>query len=427
MNSHEDIAVVGEYRSEILEDLNLSKDLSYLKKDCFGYEKHKPYEIRELKEEKVEIKNTSYSGIIQLDEKRLYFSTKVATNLFYMLSFLKDETCFHYDPDKIIDIEKGRNFFDILGRLFLNEFLKIYKRGFYKKYVKREENISFLRGKFLINGQIRNEINKRLKFNCRYDDLTYDCIENQIILRAATLLIPLIRFNEKLKRDLIYYSNLLRNEVSLINVLPNDCDLIQYNRLNDYYETIIQFSKVILQNYFIRTSYVGASKGFNFIVNMNRVYEDFITELVKELVEEELEFNDFIVERQERFNTLVKEKKIITRPDIILRKKVSDEYPIIIDAKYKRQEQNADYYQVIAYALAIPSAKACFLVYPSDEIIESEPLTLDPGTFGNARDEVKLHAVKVDLLLEEDLKFREYIRGVKDQLKRKLQFQNYIN
>ena len=100
---------------------------------------------------------------------------------------------------------------------------------------------------------------------------------------------------------------------------------------------------------------------------------------------------------------------------------------IIIDAKYKRQEQNADYYQVIAYALAIPSAKACFLVYPSDETIESEPLTLDPGKFGNARDEVKLHAVKVDLLLEEDLKFREYVRGIKDQLKRKLQFQNYIN
>jgi len=427
MKSYENTETIREYSSVILNDLNTSKDISYLKKKCFGYEKSKPYKIRELRDEKVEIENTSYSGIIQLDKKRLHFSTKVATNLFYMLSFLKDEECFYYDPDKIIDIKKGRNFFDILGRLFLNEFLEIYKRGFYKKYVKKEENIPFLKGKFLIKGQIKNEINKKTKFYCSYDDLTYDCLENKIMLRAATLLIPLIRFNEKVKRDLIYYSNLMRNEISLVNVQPNECDTIQYNRLNDYYEKIIQFSKVILKNYFIRTTYVGISKGFSFIVNMNKVYEDFITELIKELVDEEDEFNDFIVDSQERFDNLVREKKIITKPDIILRKKISNEHPIIIDAKYKRQESNTDYYQVIAYALAIPTVKACFLIYPSGEKTESEPLTLDPGIFGNARDEVKLHAVKVDLKLKEEANFKDYIRDIKEQLKRKLRFQNYVN
>jgi len=420
----ENIVTIEEYRSVVIENLDKSKDIPYLKKDCFGYEKNHPYKIRELRDEKFEIENTSFSGIIQLGKTRIHFSTKVATNLFYMLSFLKDEKNFYFDPEKIIDIKEGRNFFDILGSLFLNELVKIFKRGFCKKYIRKEENISFLKGKFLVVRHIQNDIKKRPKFYCCYDDLTYNNLENQIVLRAATLLIPLVRFNNKVRRDLIFYSNLLRGEVSLVNILPDVCDKIQFNRLNDYYETIIQFSKVILQNYFIRTTYVGASKGFNFIVNMNKVYEDFITEIIKDLVAEEDIFKDFVVERQEKFNSLVREKEIITRPDVILRKRNSDEYTIIIDAKYKRQEKNADYYQVIAYALAIPTSKACFLIYPSYETIEAEPLTLDPGKFGYIRDEIKLYAVKVDLLLEHDLSFKEYIKRIKNQIKEKL---FYIN
>ena len=77
---------------------------------------------------------------------------------------------------------------------------------------------------------------------CSYENLTYNNLENQIILRAATLLIPLIRFSEKIKRDLIRYSYLLREDVGLVNVAPEDCDKVHYSRLNDYYETIIQFS-----------------------------------------------------------------------------------------------------------------------------------------------------------------------------------------
>jgi len=430
MTTEDYIVEIEEYKSRDFDDLNEAKDVSYLKKDCFRYSEFgiSPYKITELRNNNVRIENSSYSGIIQLDKIRLHFSTKVKTNLFYMLSFLKDEKCFHYDPETIIDIKEGPNFFDILGRLFLNELESIFKKGFYKKYVRKEENVSFLKGKFLIKKQVQNEIKKRLKFYCCYEDLTYDNLENQIILRATTLLFPLIsRFNDKIKRDLIRYSNLMRDEVSLVNVLPEDCEKVQISRLNEYYETIIQFSKAILLNYFIRSTHKGFSKGFNFIVNMNRVYEDFITEIVKELVEEEDEFKDFIAEPQERFSNLVRENKIITKPDLILRKKDTGNIPLIIDAKYKRQENNADYFQVIAYSLAIPTAKACFLIYPDNETIEAPILTLDPSLFGNKRSEIKLYAIKIDLLLSENLEYKAYIGKIKDQVKNKLLVGDFLN
>jgi len=339
-----------------------------------------------------------------------------------MLSFLKDEKDFHYDPNIVIDIKEGQNFFDILGRLFLNELEAIFEKGFYKKYVREEENLSFLKGKMLFNKQLINDIRKTPKFYCSYENLTYDNLENQIVLRATELLIPLIRFSDEIKSDLIRYRYILNEEVSLRNVLPEECNRVQYSKLNEYYEPIIQFSRAVLQYHFIRSVHKGASKGFNFIVNMNRVYEDFVTEIVKELINEDPVFIDYVVEKQKRFNSLVKEKerKIVTKPDVILRKRNSSEYPLLIDAKYKRQENNADYYQVIAYALAIKTVKTCFLIYPATEKISHAFFTIDTESFGLKRPGIIIYTIKIDLLLDETLEFKEYIKRIKEELKRQL-------
>lgn len=419
MNSTDKIVIVPEYCSGEFIPLDKAEELSYLQEDCFRSKGVFPYKVRQLWDGKIEIENTSYSGIIQLDSVRIHFSTKVKTNLFYMLSFLKNEGNLCYDPLKTIDIEEGANFFDILGRLFVNELEAIFKRGFCKKYLRKQENISFLKGRLLIRHQIGNHIRKVPKFFCSYDDLTYDNLENRIILKATTLLIPLIRYNDAVRRDLIRYSNMMKEEVSLDSIVPEDCDKIQYSRLNDYYEPIIQFSKVILQDYFIRSVHKGMSRGFNFVVNMNQVYEDFITEMISEVIAENRSV-DYVVERQEKFDSLVKEKKVITKPDILLRRKNTREYPYIIDAKYKRQENNADYYQVIAYALAIPSAKACCLVYPTEEKIEDTVLTVDTTPFQRPGREIKLFAVKINLYWDQVLDFKPFIRQIKNEIKEKL-------
>lgn len=415
-----DIVEIKEYSSQVIKDFNNSLDLLYLKKPCFKYETAKPYRISWTREGSPQVDNTSYAGIIQLEKTRIYFSTKVKTNLFYMLSFLKDESSFHYDSDIIIDIKEGANFFDILGRMFLNELENISKKGFYKTYIKKEENISFLKGKLELSKQLRNDAIKKTKFYCSYGDLTFDNLENRIILKATTLLIPLIRFNTKIKKELIRYSYILKKEVNLVNIIPEDCEKIKYSRLNDYYETIIQFSKVILRNYFIRSTHKGDAKGFNFIVNMNKVYEDFVTEITEDIVNNEPEFCEYIVERQEKFNSLFREKQIITKPDILLRKRDTEEYPLIIDAKYKKQEVHSDLYQVTAYALAIPSARACCLLYPEKEPVQNPILTLEAGRFGGKRPDIKIHTKKIKLFLDSEANFDEYITMVREEIKAKL-------
>jgi len=252
MNETDNPTIVEEHRTTVVSGLT-ANDCVYLRKDCFGQNRSRPpYEImRRFEDDNIAIRNTSYSGIIQLENVRVHFSTKVKTNLFYMLSFLKDESNFYYDPEMVIDIKEGNFFFDILGRLFLNELDDIFKKGFFKSYVRKQENLRFLKGKLMLCEQVRNDALKRPRFHCAFEDLTFDNLENRIILKAITLLVPLIRFNNEIKRELIRYSYLLREEVSLSNVLPSDCDRVQFSRLNEYYEPIIKFSKIVLQNFFI--------------------------------------------------------------------------------------------------------------------------------------------------------------------------------
>ncbi|NJD76829.1 MAG: hypothetical protein FIB08_07010 [Candidatus Methanoperedens sp.] len=406
---------IPEYNSEIIKNFNEVQDWDYLEKLCFKSHGKIPYKISKNRTGNVCIENTSYSGIIQLENVRIHFSTKVKTNLFYMLSFLKSEDDFLFDPEISIEIKEGGNFFDIIGRMFLNELEEIIEKGLLKKYVSKHENVNFHKGKLSIKDQIHNHINNRPKFSCIYGDLTINNLENQIILRSLNLLIPMIRFNEALKADLIRHEYILKDFIELVDASPNDCTKIHFNRLNDYYSAIIQFSKLILEENFIRSVYKGASRGFNFVVNMNKVYEDFITQMVKEVVDDN--FDDFEVVSQSKFDNLVKERRIVTIPDIILKRE--DSYPLIIDAKYKREDKNADYYQIIAYSLAIPKAKACCLIYPHTEFIniEREPLTLRRDITNPGRDDIKLYAKTIDLHIKDDLEFDDFVKVTKIKIK----------
>ena len=114
------------------------KDIDYLNESVF---KDTITVQRHLTEDKYIIKNDSYVGVIELPTgRRIILSTKVKANLFYILSFLKyDESrskpTFKFDSEVTIDVRGGENFFDIIGRLFLNELRSIRQQGLLKKYV----------------------------------------------------------------------------------------------------------------------------------------------------------------------------------------------------------------------------------------------------------------------------------------------------
>lgn len=407
-----------EYKTEEFENFQMI-DWNYLEKPCFGYNADKgknPFVIFINKQNNVCIRNTSYAGIIQLPSGlRINFSTKVDIHLFYMLRYLKTERAFLVDLDKPIDIEAGLNFFDVIGGLFLSELDTIISRGLLKKSTKKHDNLSYLKGRLDIQGQFQNYIGAIPKFSCTYNTLTVNNLENQIVLKALNLLIPIIMFNKSIKEALIRYEYILKDHIKLVNVSPSDCEKIHFNIQNEHYRTIIKFSKLILEESFIRSTRKGDSIGFNFLVNMIDVYEDFLSEMTREVIEED--FGNFLILTQ-KVRSL---SNIIIRPDMFLEKKDTHDIDIVIDFKYKKEDKNVDYYQVIAYSLATPTARVCCLIFPKAEknINRSEILIPRDVTNKNS-DMIKIYVRQIDLFMEDmnyTLQYEDFIKHIKNQIK----------
>ncbi|MDD4497502.1 MAG: hypothetical protein PHV51_05035 [Methanosarcinaceae archaeon] len=408
-----ELIALEEYSEKSIPQIN-DNDVEYLKAS-FLNRKPNAFKVNWNQKGEVKLENTSFAGVIQLEDIRIHFSTKVKANLFYMLSFLKSDDNFIYDVSKKIKIEEGGSFFDIIGKLFYNELNEIINQGLLKKYIKREENINFLKGKLLFNQQINQNILFKPKFYCRYHDLTCDILENQIILRATNLLIPMIRFNEELRYSLLGLEKYLTKEVSLNTCLSQrDCDSIYYDRLNEHYNSIINFSKLIFEEHFIKSIHKGRSNGFNFIVNMPKVYEDFLTEMIVEIIQENSLFSGYSVASQLAFNSLVKEKNLITKPDIILQN-TEGKYPFIIDAKYKRKESNSDFYQMIAYSLAIRDCDKCCLIYPKTDIEVNNEFTVVRDILYEKSKEIKIYTRTIRLFDIENEDFDTFIKRVKNE------------
>lgn len=397
-----------------------AEDEAYLQSARFNRGKRKNIEVNyERQGSKAKLRVGPYAGIIQLSKKRIHFSTKVSAHLFYMLSFLRNEDEFLYDPDTPIEMREGVNFFDIIGKFFLNFLNEILRRGLLKKYVRRRENSHFIKGKILIRENIRENMVGESRFLCEYGDLTFDNLENRIVLSALNSLISMIRFNTKIRNELRKTETVLKDFITLVNINPQECKRIRFNRINLYYEDIIRLSRLILEERFIRSIHKGQSRGFNFIVNMNKVYEDFVTEIIEDVFHDP-DFKGFTIESQSRFSSLVEEGRIRIKPDMVI-KNDRNEYPFIIDAKYKREEANVDYYQVIAYSLALRSCEACCLLYPQSEASETgeAPLTLVRDIMDEKSKKVRIFAKTVDLYLTDDelLEYEEYITRIKAQVK----------
>lgn len=407
---------IGEY-SNALVPLT-GEDLDYLDSECFRRSDGKrvievlpPFRDTGL----CRVGNTSFAGIIQLDGVRLMFSTKVRANLFHMLSYtrtLERSKSIFLDPEKPIEIQEGLAFPDFMGRLFLRELDTIFTRGLLKKHIRQEEDISYLKGKLVSKRQLVNDLNKAARFHCIYGDLTYDNLENKVMTKALGLLLRRIKHNKDVLGGLHRYELMLRSQVNPSGITYHHCGKIGLNRLNDYYREILGYSRLILEDAYIRSIRTGAGKALNFLVDMNQLYEDFVTQLFEDIITKE--YLDMGIEKQRSYRTLDRDKYLTTRPDIILRSRQDDGHPLIIDAKYKRGESNADYYQAIAYSLSIRSCRRCCLIYPKTENVHREKLVVYRDK-EEEFDEVEIHSRTIDILIDQDMSFDEYIDAAKRQ------------
>jgi 5-methylcytosine-specific restriction enzyme subunit McrC len=358
-----------------------------------------------------EIRAKSYVGVIKLPSGTIIRITpKIGIiNFFEVLKYVFDIKLIDYWK-KEVPFKAGLTFIDLFALFFLNELKTIVQEGLYKSYVTEQENLNYVKGRILVPQTIRiNSINKHRVY-CEYDNLSFNNIENRSILFGSYLLTSL-PLDSSISQSINEHIQMLTSQdVQLEMITKSRMDKIVVNKFNEYYEKIIDLTKLIVEYSFVEYLTAGESKAFSFLVNMNKIFELLVTKLVKESYP-----NLKIIDQSESKNLIRKEfgeRDIIVKPDIEVR--VGNNTLALIDAKYKDASQlhNSDVYQATAYSLAFGTN--VILLYPViNGTVEASYLVL--------KNNKKIIVKTVDL--KSDLKGIDYINHLKEELKERLRIE----
>jgi 5-methylcytosine-specific restriction enzyme subunit McrC len=153
------------------------------------------------------------------------------------------------------------------------------------------------------------------------------------------------------------------DSVASVEYLPGSIPELNFTRINRHWEVAARLAELILRQQSLRDR-KGGIKGTTFTVDMNKLFERFVEEIVRE---EAQRAGYQLVPQAPRYLT----KKIPIRPDLVLRRGGQDF--AVADVKYKELEpekwSHADLYQLLAYCVSL-GLPAGLLIYASARPLE---------------------------------------------------------
>ena len=236
-----------------------------------------------------------------------------------------------------------------------------FARGLLHGYRTEEEAIYTVRGRIRFDEQIRRRFGIALPVEVRYDEFTDDILANRLVKAAAYRLGHMGLRSPKARNDLGWIAGMLDN-VSPVEFPAGDVPEVRFDRLNEHYRGVVALSRLILRHSEFQANR-GAVRSSGFLVDMNKVFQDFVTVALREaLGVSERTFGESGIP------SLDEGARVHLRPDLVWRDGSSCVF--VGDAKYKnitgKAVPESDIYQMLAYvtALDLPGG---MLVYAKGE------------------------------------------------------------
>ncbi|WP_368030951.1 McrC family protein [Arcobacter sp. s6] len=294
-----------------------------------------------------------YCGILNFDNQDFYILPKIANhndeqnlNIFiYMLMYAYNINLLN---KQIASCQNQKHsILEVFVQMFASNLLNELKKGIYKEYITQEDNLPVLKGKYLINENLKYNFTKN-KIYCEYDEFSPNNSLNQFFLYAIKYLQKFVKDKKLLKQ-----CELIFDEVEYRQIDINKFDRIHFNRLNQRFKTSFEIAILLLKQSIPLFS--QDKKSFAFLFDMNILFEKFIARIVKELD------NNAKIQNSDKYEDL------ILKPDIIIQNQ-------IIDTKYKKIKaiediKQSDKLQSFAYGVNY-AVDNVMLLYPNhlDEI-----------------------------------------------------------
>jgi len=339
------------------------------------------------------VKSKNYCGIINFNNQDYFLLPKISKDNEQNLDIFTYMFIYAYDLNvKNEDISSAKNLktdniLEVFIQLFAKNLLKEFQKGIYKNYITKEENLRILKGKYLINENLKYNFNNS-KIYCSYDEFSVDNELNRFFLFAIKTLLHYTK-----NKKLLKMCELILDEVTYSHIDINSFK-ISFNRLNSRYKNSFEFALMLLQK--IVPTFSSGEKSFAFLFDMNELFEKFIGNIFKSIDKTTK------LQTQKRFGNL------LLKPDIIFQDTIIDtKYKII---KEKNDISTADKYQMFVYGINF-EYKNTMLLYPKhNNHIDIQSLKL-----GIDNREINLDLKSVDLFCE-GVCYGEYIEVMKDRV-----------
>ena len=252
-------------------------------------------------------------------------------------------------------MEEQKNFFEtgskhLIHPLHIDLITKckdLLNKGLLKSYVVNTENISAVRGKLLFQQQMVNDLMKKPKFFCEYDELEYDSTENRVLLQAMTIVERTSEIKDW-KMKALDLAQKLSGVVNKVNVSKAERQMMMrsYNRQNSRYKEIHQTCELLIEQEGVGNIYSGERSVVPIFYNMNNEFERFVENLFLKYYE----IPSWVKTQSSAisWNREIRGSRRM-RPDIIIQDD-SGNVKHIIDTKYKDHELSpGDLYQIGFY------------------------------------------------------------------------------
>ncbi len=240
--------------------------------------------------------------------------------------------------ERIIDLD----IFEIFISMFLEEVGIIIKKGIKSDYVEQKDNLFYLKGKLLINEQIkRNSIHKE-RFYVQYDDYNQNRAENKLIKSTLKLLSNLSKSFDNQRKIRQYLEHM--NWVDLSMNIDRDFKMIKVGRGMEHYKNALIWSKVFLKKESF-SSFSGDTIAFAILYPMEKLFECFVQWYLS------TKYTHLDIKEQNGGFDFVK-NLFTVRPDFLIKKE--NKVLSVADAKWKLINQQtdisqSDFYQLFAY------------------------------------------------------------------------------
>ncbi len=292
------------------------------------------------------LKTRQYCGILNFQEEDFYLLPKISNKdekqnldtFIYMLMVAYDIKL--QNEDIAACENQTHTILEVFIQLFAKKLFQEFQYGIYKEYITEQENLTTLRGKYLINENLKTNFVKN-KIYCEYDEFSMNNQLNQFFLFAVKSLLMFA----KDKRVL------MQCEIALDEVEYKSFDInyltIHFHRLNSRFKESFEFALLLLNKSI--PLFEKDKKSFAFLFDMNELFEKFIGKIFKELDPSTK------LQNQKNFGNLQ------LKPDIITTN-------MIIDTKYKILKSRddlavSDKYQMFVYGTNF-GIKNTMLLYP---------------------------------------------------------------